>query len=57
MGCVMWLWIFYRSKHDGKSFLGLEHHYDHVDAGELRTELLRWGKGLEYIGDEEKVEE
>ncbi|KAG8461812.1 hypothetical protein KFE25_001430 [Diacronema lutheri] len=57
MGCVMWLWIFYRFKVDGKAFFGIEGHYDHVDKGELRTELLRWAKGLEYVDDEDKLEE
>jgi len=28
-----------------------------VDKGELRTELLRWAKGLEYVDDEDKLEE
>lgn len=90
MGCVMWLWVFYRFKVDGKAFLvrsargpraqcsatfghrsraprcpaaraspprqGIEGHYDHVDKDSLRAELLRWGKGLEYIDDEEKLD-
>jgi hypothetical protein len=108
MGCVMWLWIFYRAKIDGKAFLvrarvrcfpcarggsrtggvsararelrasdvpvcvsrasdrrtlrfvplgpqGIEGHYDHVDKDELRSELLRWGRDLEYVNDEEKL--
>lgn len=35
---------------------GIEGHYDHVDKDELRSELMRWGKGLEYVDDEEKLD-
>mmetsp|Transcript_36753 Transcript_36753/g.96658 ORF Transcript_36753/g.96658 Transcript_36753/m.96658 type:complete len:116 (-) Transcript_36753:269-616(-) len=28
-GCVMWLWLFWRAKNDGRVFLGLEHPWDH----------------------------
>ena len=28
---VMFLWIFYRAKHDGAAVLGLEHPWDHGD--------------------------
>ena len=33
MMTVMWLWIFYRAKEDGKAVLGLEHPWDHGSHG------------------------
>merc|ERR1719160_1381024 len=28
-GCMMWLWIFWRVKNDGKALIGLEHPWEH----------------------------
>ncbi|TYZ58155.1 hypothetical protein PybrP1_002397 [[Pythium] brassicae (nom. inval.)] len=32
-GTMLWLWIFYRAKEDGRVVLGLEHPWDHGHGG------------------------
>ena len=29
MGCVMWLWVFHRARHDGPVVLGWRHPWEH----------------------------
>lgn len=37
-GTLMWLWIFWRAKNDGKALLGLEHPWDHhEDHGDQKV--------------------
>lgn len=57
MMTVMWLWLFYRAKEDGKAVLGLEHPWDHGHGGHGHKHLGDIQFGQSEIGGTPAAEE